>query len=67
MICSKVITIARGKCALNYSHSSDGSISVTLTIARNKQGTLVSEEITIVAEDPSDLEPLFGYLPEKAA
>jgi hypothetical protein len=60
MVRAKVITIARGKCALNYSHRPGGSGSVTLTIP---QGTSV-EEVTILAQDPSDLEPLFGYLPE---
>jgi len=66
MICAnaKVYTSAGGKCALNYRHWEDGSISVTLRIARNRQGTSV-EEVTIWAEDPADLEPLFGYLPKQ--
>lgn len=64
MICDNVFTIARGKCELDYSHRPDGSISVTLTIARAWHSANF-ETITIVAEDPSDLEPLFGYLPEK--
>ena len=61
---AKVSTSAGGKCALNYRHWEDGSISVTLQIAQNRQGTSV-EEVTIWAEDPADLETLFGYLPKK--
>lgn len=62
MICDKVFVVARGKCSLSYRYRSDGSISVDLHIARNRQDTEF-ETITIVAYDPSDLEPLFGHLP----